>query len=223
MSDEGFHEIQLNGKQLVFLFMAVTVASVVIFLLGVMVGRGVPTARAQVAEAAEDVTIDPTAVVQTTGTPAQVSSDRPPVSTQESLTYAERLEAPTPPRETLDTTAPAPEPLPPPIAAPPTPRPADAVAAKKTPAVAPAAAPTVAASFAEPNGNGHAVQVGAYDLQTAETIARRLASKGYPVFIAPRPQGLFAVRVGKYADKREADGVSDRLAKQEQFKPWVTR
>ena len=29
MSDEGFHEIQLNGKQLVFLFMAATVVSVV--------------------------------------------------------------------------------------------------------------------------------------------------------------------------------------------------
>ena len=41
MSDEGFHEIQLNGKQLVFLFMAATVVSVVIFLCGVMVGRGV--------------------------------------------------------------------------------------------------------------------------------------------------------------------------------------
>ena len=48
MSDEGFHEIQLNGKQLVFLFMAATVVSVVIFLCGVMVGRGVPD-RAAVA------------------------------------------------------------------------------------------------------------------------------------------------------------------------------
>ena len=41
--DDGFHEIQLNGKQLVFLFMAVTVVSVVIFLSGVLVGRGVRT------------------------------------------------------------------------------------------------------------------------------------------------------------------------------------
>ena len=41
MSDDGFHEIQLNGKQLVFLFMATTVVSVVIFLWGVLVGRGV--------------------------------------------------------------------------------------------------------------------------------------------------------------------------------------
>ena len=44
--DDGFHEIQLNGKQLVFLFMAATVVSVVIFLCGVLVGRGVRSERA---------------------------------------------------------------------------------------------------------------------------------------------------------------------------------
>ena len=37
----GFHEIQLSGKQLVFLFMATTIVAVVIFLCGVQVGRGV--------------------------------------------------------------------------------------------------------------------------------------------------------------------------------------
>jgi len=39
--DDGFHEIQLSGKQLVFLFMATTLVAVVIFLCGVRVGRGV--------------------------------------------------------------------------------------------------------------------------------------------------------------------------------------
>ena len=39
--DDGVREIHLSGKQLVFLFMAVTVVSVVIFLCGVLVGRGV--------------------------------------------------------------------------------------------------------------------------------------------------------------------------------------
>ena len=45
--EEGFHEIQLSGKQLVFLFMATTVVSVVIFLCGVLVGRGVRTEAAE--------------------------------------------------------------------------------------------------------------------------------------------------------------------------------
>ena len=37
MADDGIHEIRLNGKQLVFLFMAATVVAVVVFLFGVMV------------------------------------------------------------------------------------------------------------------------------------------------------------------------------------------
>ena len=55
--DDGFHEIHLSGKQLVFLFMATMVVSVVIFLIGVLVGRDV---RAQ--QAAEHLN-DPTAAL----------------------------------------------------------------------------------------------------------------------------------------------------------------
>ena len=44
--DDGFHEIQLSGKQLVFLFMATTAVSVMIFLCGVLVGRDVRGERA---------------------------------------------------------------------------------------------------------------------------------------------------------------------------------
>ena len=46
-ADDGFHEIQLSGKQLVFLFILVTFASVVIFLCGVLVGRGARAARGE--------------------------------------------------------------------------------------------------------------------------------------------------------------------------------
>ena len=53
MPDEGLQEIQLRGKQLVFLAMSATVVAVVIFLCGVMVGRGVPTARQAAAEPIE--------------------------------------------------------------------------------------------------------------------------------------------------------------------------
>jgi cell division protein FtsN len=41
MSDQPFREIQLSAKQLWFLFMSAVVLAVVIFLLGVSVGRGV--------------------------------------------------------------------------------------------------------------------------------------------------------------------------------------
>ena len=47
-TEDGFHEIQLNGKQLVFLFMAATVVSVVIFLCGVLVACGNTQTRTEV-------------------------------------------------------------------------------------------------------------------------------------------------------------------------------
>src|SRR2546430_13603391 len=59
IEDDGFHEIQLNGKQLVFLFMAATVVSVVIFLCGVLVGRGVRAERGADTEAANLSTAEP--------------------------------------------------------------------------------------------------------------------------------------------------------------------
>ena len=76
--DDGFHEIQLSGKQLVFLFMATTVVSVVIFLCGVLVGRGVRGEAegrhnaAAVGSRAERVVAEPgagAASVDTTGAP----------------------------------------------------------------------------------------------------------------------------------------------------------
>jgi cell division septation protein DedD len=229
MAEEGVHEIHLNGKQLVFMFMATTVVAVVIFLSGVMVGRGVPPRNAMadrsadVASAGIDPTVSATGAGETStprasgtapvgSSPAGSSpagSNSAPVTTQETLTYAERLEAPTPPRETLKEIADTP------VAASAT-RPANKPADK--PAVTPAA-------FAEPPGTGWAVQVMALPASQrgdAEALARRLAAKGYPSFVVPRGN-RFAVRVGKYPNQREAEAISARLKKEEQFDPWVTR
>ena len=64
MADEGLREIQLNGKQLVFLFMASTVVAVVIFLCGVMVGRGVRVQAAhELAETPEGMRYMVTALI----------------------------------------------------------------------------------------------------------------------------------------------------------------
>src|SRR5204862_219851 len=128
MGDEGLHEIQLNGKQLVFLFMASTIVAVVIFLCGVMVGRGVRVQRpADAIEASVDAATDPTAV---------------------------------------------------------------------------------------------------NDRHEADTIAKRLAAKGYPSFVTTPPNGTprtFRVRIGKYPNRRDAESIAARLQKEEQFKPWITR
>ncbi len=209
MSDEGFHEIQLNGKQLVFLFMTATVVSVVIFLCGVMVGRGVVRAQ-QIGELtkAVDVLGDPTLVGQRVAPSVAAASDAAPLSTQETLTYPDRLDEPGPPVETLrDSPPPPPEP----------------VAERAAPAEP---APVASNVPAEPAGNGYVVQVAAVrERGEADTIARRLSTKGYPAFVTS-PAGaahLFRVRVGKYQDRREAESIAARLEKEEQFKPWITR
>src|SRR4249920_2983206 len=188
MIDEGLHEIQLNGKQLVFLFMASTVVAVVIFLCGVMVGRGVPAQRAggptEVAIDA-DAVADPTAVTSTqppaTASTVSSSSGNTPVAPQEKVTYPDRLEDSVPPEETLKepvvalpAIAKPSAPLPvriakvvPPLA------PVKPAQSKPAPSKTPVAAASAPSS--EPAGNGFAVQVAAVnDRRDAETIAQRL-------------------------------------------------
>jgi cell division septation protein DedD len=214
MTDEGLHEVQLNGKQLVFLFMVGTVVAVVIFLCGVMVGRGIGTPR-QAERAAASLTspVDPTAPVQPSGRAPSTPTSGTPVSTQEALTYAERLGSPTPVSENFPESEP-----------PKAPSAAAAVAPPPTSKPEPA----IPADLREPRGNGFVVQVMAVTTRAeADTIARRLSAKGYPTFVTTTGAGTskmsYRVRVGKYDTQREAEAVSARLQKEEQFKPWVTR
>lgn len=217
MGDEGFHEIQLSGKHLVALFMAATVVAVVIFLCGVMVGRDVQKQRFAMAASASEPSADPTAQVRTSGAP-EPSRDAGPASPpaagagEENLTYPNRLSGNNPPAESLKPAPAAP-------AAERSPRP------PPEPSTSSTAAGTAPA--AEPSGTGFAVQVAAVaERGEADTIARRLSTKGYPAYVmspvagAPR---VFRVRVGKYKERREAEHVADRLRREEQFKPWITR
>jgi DedD protein len=239
MSEQGVREIQLNGKQLVFMFMTATVAAVVIFLCGVMVGRGVNTTRVSAATSvAAEPTIDPTAPAQgLPSSPSETGSSGEPVSSQEDLkelTYAKRLEAPEPPPE------PSVEPSAPPVPAVetkverapvvPTASKVDATksaGATKSAAATKAVDATKAMDTGEPTGNGFVVQVASLrSRDEADAIARRLSSKGFPSFVStPGSSGprVFRVRVGKYADRGQAETVARRLEKEEQFKPWITR
>jgi cell division septation protein DedD len=215
--DEAFREIQLSGKQLVFLFMAVVVIAVVIFLTGVQVGRGVlaqrglPEASDPVADAGDEPPLAPASGGQ--------GSDAP-ITASEKLSYAERLNAATPASEPLKVTEPAP------ADAAPTPKPEAPAPAEPAPAATAAAAPAASAS-SEPAGTGYAIQVAALRSRNeADVIVKRLASKGYPAYVvapAPGAPSVYRVRVGKYKDRREADTVAARLTKEEQFKPWVVR
>src|SRR6266540_2404648 len=104
--DDAFREIQLNGKQLVFLFMVATVVSVVIFLCGVFVGRGVRAERAPLAADASASTpvTTPDTVPAEAPAPTPAGSDptaaAPPPAVDE-LSYFNRLEKPGQPVEDL--------------------------------------------------------------------------------------------------------------------------
>jgi cell division septation protein DedD len=211
-ADDGFHEIHLSGKQLVFLFMATTIVSVLIFLLGVMVGRGVP-AQAQ----APDQFADPTPAAAAAPAPqpaaAQAgppSAEPPPPAETDELSYKKRLESEASTAESLKR---APQPP----------------AARS---VAPAAASTSTASTSQqpvvgsPRPGTWVVQVHALrDRTVASGIVQRLVNKGYPAFLvaAGPPTGTYKVQVGRFKEKDEAQRAVERLKKEEQFNPWITR
>jgi cell division septation protein DedD len=93
-TDDGFHEIQLNGKQLVFLFMAATVVSVVIFLCGVLVGRGVRAERGGPDTALADLPLADQAM-PTAGSASEATDIRsaaPPAAVDDRPTLFDRLE-----------------------------------------------------------------------------------------------------------------------------------
>ncbi len=226
--DDAFREIQLNGKQLVFMAMAFVVIAVGIFLMGVQVGRGVRTERglpdgtdSTVASAPEsEPPLPPPSIGQ--------GSSATPVTAGEQLSYAERLGGTEPAAEQLKK---ADEPAPPaeaPTPKPEAPVPASAAPEPRTAAPAPAtlSAPAAAVST-EPAGTGFAIQVAALrERSEADTIVKHLAGKGYPAYVLAPVKGapsVFRVRVGKFKERREADTVAARLQKEEQFKPWVVR
>lgn len=241
-------EPPLHGKQLVFVFMAATVAAVVVFLAGVMVGRGVRLQRGgfAVGEMAADPTLDPAPpLAAPTGTTAQ----GPSPASREGLSYPTQLSELNPPdvlaepaddptAEVLGRTAPkAPDtraasaqakndiPAKPerPAKAEKTTGAAEARAAAGTPPASPVAKAPAAGAPGEA-GPGYAVQVAAVrDRGEADRIAARLKGKGYATYITSPAPGMFRVRVGKFEQLREAEATAARLEKEEQFKPWITR
>ncbi|HYN06847.1 MAG TPA: SPOR domain-containing protein [Vicinamibacterales bacterium] len=251
MSDQNFHEIQLSGKQLVFLFISAVGLAVVIFLLGVSVGRGVRGVTLAGA------TVD-------TGAPGDtVVATTPPPATQPApgeLSYHDTLQGraargappPTPPVEPPPAAAapPATSPQSPPQtrsqtppAAPPATDPAagktppqNATAPQKpgTPATPPPGAlgaappkekpsePAAKPAPKPPATGGWVVQVMALkSREGADKLASELKTKGYPAFVANPASSLYRVRVGPFPKRAEAEQIAARLAREGYPKPAV--
>jgi cell division septation protein DedD len=216
-AEDGFHEIQLSGKQLVFLFMATTVVSVVIFLCGVLVGRGVRAERGE-----DPGVVAASQVAPPTTSPGASEAPTPPAETP--LSYPDRLRQESAAAETLKKAEPAVKPPAPQQEA--VPHEPPPPAAKPAAEAAPAITPATGESATGPRPGNWVIQVHALQNQdAANTLVRNLKSKGYPAFLlAPSPNSpqIFRVQIGGYRDRSEAEKVASRL-KEEQFKPDIKR
>jgi DedD protein len=245
MSDEGFHEIQLGGKQLVFLFMAAAVVGVVVFLSGVMVGRGVrgeTTAATQQGLSARVADLAPASAEP--APPAASGASQPVQPAGEQGTAQAAAPPATPPPPVADDIQRAAKPDVPaasgkPAAAPPPLTPgADVASARgrvdakpvpRTPQAKPAPGVTTPPRLPDSAAGTFAVQVAApRDRASAAAIAKRLVAKGYAAYIVEPTSGgtapvYYRIRVGPFKSRPEAEEAKRRLEKEEQFKPFITR
>lgn len=185
MTDREFREIQLSGKQLVFLFISAVVVAVVIFLLGVAVGRDVRSAAdTQSASASGTETVVP------------VDPQAPPV---QDLAYHDLLTgsgapAPTPPASTGPPPTPPNETTPPP-ATPPAQEPAPAAATGDW-------FLQIGAYGGRSTADGMVANLKKLDVPAFVLVPG-----------AGSPDRLFRVRVGPYATRNDADAVRVRIVR----------
>ncbi len=195
MSDREFREIQLSWKQLVFVFISTVVLAVVIFLLGVAVGRGV---RGTVAE--------PGVMAADTG--ATVPVEAPPPAVEE-LGYHDLLAGSgTAAKPSEPATTPPPEPV---TEAPPPASPPATAAAEPPPAADGGWFLQVGAFRGREAADGLVAKLKAIKVSAFVLVPTRGA-----------PDQLFRVRVGPYGTQSEADDVRARLVR-EGYTPRVTR
>jgi septal ring-binding cell division protein DamX len=227
-AEDGFHEIQLSGKQLVFLFIVTTSVIVAVFLCGVLVGRGARAARADERDSAAP-SAAPAPSVADVGPPA-AEPPMPAAETPDKLSYPDRLQGKGTAPESLKPqdkeSRPAAQPHAQPEPPPPVPRPAVQPQPPPTLSAAPSSAPDEVPVAGQPGV--WAVQVIATrDRSVATSVVKRLAGKGYPAFLVNPAGGaaqpFYKVHVGRYPDRREAERVSTRIKKEEQFQSWILR
>lgn len=205
--DGAYYEVQLNNKQLVFFFMATLAIAVVVFLCGVMVGRGVRDAT--LAAAQNDIAAS---------SPRTPEARAAVVVNEPTLDYAERLESDEEQNElepVKSVSSDSPE-----TVARPTPR---AKAPAPPPKQKPRPAPT-ASTLGNTEG-AFTIQVVALKTEdAAQSLLNRLKQKNYRAYLeAGGEAGLHRVRVGRFSTRAEAEKVAQKLRDEERFKPYITQ
>ena len=218
MTENRPREIQLTSKQLVFVFMSTMLVAVVVFLLGVWVGRGIGVDSLAASAEVVDQSTEKAKAPGATGTN--------PTPSRDSLTYpgvlqgsgaqpgaAAASQAP-PPAAVIDpgpvSSAPSPAPAPPQNPPPP---PASTVPPQATAAKPPP--DKEKDKEKDKDRESWVIQVGAYSARSgAEKVAAQQRAKGYPVTVTAGP--TFKVHLGPYPTRAAADQVAARLKKEGQ-------
>lgn len=207
MSDDGTHEISLNGKTLVFIFMATTVLLVVTFLLGVMVGRGARDLQGMNPEVLIGDALEEDLVEEFEVAPEVVLPGDETVQMGD-LSYPGRLTSPDVIQESVNPDSDLIEEV----------RPSEDESSitEQLP---------LRSSSLESVKVGFTVQVTAVrNREDAEAMLEQLRSDDYPAYLLEpnAPAELYRVRVGRNLDQKEADELRRRL-EEAQFPAWITR
>ena len=242
MVQKKIQDMNLGTKQLVFFFMAATIIAVVVFLCGVLVGRGVPVRQSS--ESVPGLDLGVNSALTATNRDQSTVEPLDQIDPDQELTYHQRLENDDPIVETLlgnssndlessndqhddftnadqrsslngeallDTDS--------------------QISARETDRLSSdtrrniSNEPVTAEVLA---GSGYTVQVAALRVdEAAQQIADRLVEKGFPAYVLlpaeDAPVSVYRVRVGRYAERSDAERMFERLVREEKFKPWITR
>ncbi len=248
MASQAPDDVTPSPKQVVFLFMAATAVAVVVFLCGVLVGRGVPfvepllrTDGGGAATAGLFGDERRPAVINTPNSEPSAAA-----TSGDDLTYFRRLESDVPVEEAFRNPRASVDP-PPPVADLPEPSIESASAAEPAAPVSPgrgeveqgsrtggdpslpgSQAATDPAPAVTARSVGWAVQVLALrERPAAQDVADDLSAKGFPAFVVDpvpdAPVDLFRIRVGPFADRADAERAQLRLETEEHLDPWITR
>ena len=204
-AEDGFHEIQLSGKQLVFVGMTVTIVFVAIFLCGVLVGRNTRPPRD--GAAIETASVTPPAAPTTSAEAGPPTTEPPAPPVEDELSYPKRLESKNP-QEQLK------------------PAPQQPVAKPAAPTPSAAAAPAVDVPTSGKPGTWIVQVMALSNRAAAADIVKRLIAKGHPAYLELPARGApqtYRVCVGRYRDRRDADQVAQRIKKEEQLTANVRR
>lgn len=228
--EPSYYEIALTNRQVLMVFVVLLVCVVVAFVSGVWVGRGggseapgIEVAGA-VAEEGPSEEAEATAVGE-----LNFFAEKPDTSAREGGDLVESAEKPNAPTTLLEDVSRDQGPQETPREEPPAPR-AEVEESRAEASAAELLASTGVTETASPPAPAqgeHVIQVfSSTDQQQARQLIQTLTSGGYPAFLSPvevRGQTMYRVRIGPYADPKEAESVAERVRKSYRLDTWVTR